>query len=120
MATWAPDRDILVRSSLDLVNEALAAGHTARPLVTRYAVMCAELDRRLARPLPPEGTLEHRWATGNRARYTAETVEARSASAAAVERWARLMDQLIDAAPERCSDVEYAVWGDDTPATVEA
>lgn len=106
--------DVLVASSTPAANRALAYGYEARPAAQTAAIRRAEYERRLERPLPPEGTREHRWALENRASYLAEVEAAEAHAAKLTERWARAMDELInDHAPDSLYDaVDAAVWGE--------
>lgn len=100
--TWTHDRDVLVRSSVLLVNQALAAGRAARPALARYKRTLADQELRLACPLPGDDT-----------RYAGEVEQARDVAAALTERWASLTCHVIDTCPERFDDLDYAVWGAD-------
>jgi len=106
--------DVLVASSNPAARDALRYGHQARPAAQTAAIRRAEYNKRLERPLPPEGTRERRWALENRAAYLKEVEGAEAEARTLTERWARAMDRLAENAPDELYDaVDAAVWGQD-------
>jgi hypothetical protein len=101
---------ILVASAVPGANEALAAGHAARAAAHKARMMRAELDRRLARPLP-ETPRERGWAVANRGRYALEWGDAEREAGRLCSRWDELMDALRETSPATADEVDEAVWG---------
>lgn len=102
---------VLVASAVPGANEALALGQQARAAAWRAGKMRAELDRRLARPLPPAATIARRNAVQNRERYRNEYERAALESAERSAEWDALMEALREVAPLTADAVNAAVWG---------